>query len=276
MYSLRELQANFVRGIFSGADYADSIAGPGPRARFAIYRNNVFSNYREALRAVYPVVDRLVGRQFFDRVADHYIELSPSTSGDLNEYGQNFPEIIAGFPGAAPLVYLRDVARLEWMIHESFHAADYPEIALDLIRNISPEHFEHLTFALHPACRLLTSPHPVQHIWQANQEGAPDETIDLNEGGVNLLIARPALRTVEGPQYEVELRPLKTGEFVMLSEFASGKSFGDALLRALDADHEFNVAAFMQTHIAARTLVDYRSVVVSKDQSKDQSPVAGV
>ncbi|MGH8772465.1 MAG: hypothetical protein ACREV2_15010, partial [Burkholderiales bacterium] len=85
-----------------------------------------------------------------------------------------------------------------------------------------------------------------------------------------------ALRTVEGPQYEVELRPLKTGEFVMLSEFASGKSFGDALLRALDADHEFNVAAFMQTHIAARTLVDYRSVVVSKDQSKDQSPVAGV
>lgn len=268
MHSLHELQESFTHGIFAGAGGADLSSGADWQARFAIYRNNVFANYREALRAVYPVVEKLVGRNFFDHVADRYIAVSPSVSGDLHEYGSSFAEFIAGFPGAAPLVYLPDVARLEWLIHESFHAADYPAIALDLIRNISPARFEHLTFALHPACRLLASPYPVQRIWQTNQEGAPDETIDLNEGGVNLLIARP--------QYEVELRPLKTGEFVMLSEFASGKSFGDALLRALNADHEFNVAAFMQIHIAARTLVDYRSVVVSKDQPKDQSLVAGV
>ncbi|MGH8727129.1 MAG: HvfC/BufC family peptide modification chaperone [Burkholderiales bacterium] len=256
MYSLRDLQGNFVRGIVSGADYADSIAGPGPRARFAIYRNNVFSNYREALRAIYPVMDRLVGRQFFDRVADHYIDLFPSTSGDLNEYGQDFPEIIAGFPGAAPLVYLRDVARLEWMIHESFHAADYPEIALDFVTNMSPERFEALSFALHPACRLIASPYPILRIWRANQEGAPKETIDLNEGGCNVLIARP--------QYEVELRPLATGEFVMLKAFAAGKSFGEAFSRTIEADLKFDVVRFMQTHVAARTLVDFRPLVASR------------
>jgi hypothetical protein len=122
---------------------------------------------------------------------------------------------------------------------------------------MAPERFEHLNFSLHPACRLLASPYPVQRIWRANQEGAAEETIDLCEGGMNLLIARPVLSTVEGPQYGVELRLLNTGESVMLSEFAAGKSFGDALLRALDADPEFDVAAFMQTHVSARTLVDF-------------------
>lgn len=257
MCSLRELQTNVVRGFFSGADYADSIAGPVPRTRFAIYRNNAFSNYREALRAVYPVVDRLVGRDFFDHVADRYIELSPSTSGDLNEYGRDFPEIIAGFPGAAPFVYLRDVAELEWMIHESFHSADYPGIALDFT-NISPERFEMLNFTLHPACRLIASPSPILRIWRANQEGAPEETIDLNEGGCNVLIARP--------EYEVGLRPLATGEFVMLKEFAAGESFGEAFARTIEADLKFDIVRFMQTHIAARTLVDYRSRGANRQQ----------
>lgn len=249
MYSLRELQANFVRGIFSGGNCADLISAQDAKARLAIYRDNVFSNYREALRAVYPVIEKLVGRQFFDHAANRYIAVTHSASGDLHHYGATFADFIRGFPELEPLVYLHDVARLEWMIHESFHAADYPAIALDSLNDISPERFEALNFILHPACRMLASGYPVQHIWRANQPGAAEEMIDLSEGGMNLLVARP--------QYEVELRELKTGEFVMLAEFAAGRGFGDAYLRTLEADPDFNVAVFMQTHVQARTFVDF-------------------
>jgi hypothetical protein len=251
MYSLRELQSAFTQAIFFSGDCTGLTATQDAGARFAIYRNNVFSNYREALRSVYPVVEKLVGREFFDHVAGRYITKHASTSGDIGEYGERFPEFLASFPAAKHLVYLRDVARLEWLIHESCHAADYPQSG-QLLDSVSPEGFEALNFVLHPACRLIASPYPVLHIWKANQDGAVEETIDVAEGGDWVLVARPA--------FEVELRAMTRGHFVMLARFAEGQSFGTAYLHALDADPDFDVAAFMRTHIAVRTLVDYRTV----------------
>ncbi|MGB9151295.1 MAG: DNA-binding domain-containing protein, partial [Burkholderiales bacterium] len=55
--------------------------------RLDIYRNNAFSNLRGALQAVYPVVNRLVGADFFNHAANEYIGMTPSVSGDLHDYG---------------------------------------------------------------------------------------------------------------------------------------------------------------------------------------------
>ena len=84
MHSLYELQATFADAMLErdASGIAPTIYGKDTQDRLAVYIGNVYHNLREALRAVYPVVDRLVGERFFDCSANRYIRDNPSRSGD--------------------------------------------------------------------------------------------------------------------------------------------------------------------------------------------------
>ena len=87
MPSLRERQTRFANALLQG--------GEDSSEHIAIYRNTVFSNYRNALGATFVVVKQLVGTPFFDTAVDAYALAVPSTCGDLNVYGGDFPEFLA-------------------------------------------------------------------------------------------------------------------------------------------------------------------------------------
>src|SRR5438874_11380184 len=91
MPSLREVQRGFVAATVFGDNVALAdlgiVAGAlDPAARIAIYRNNALSNYRKALAATYPVVQRLVGAAFFNAAIDAFDRAHPSRLGDGNRY----------------------------------------------------------------------------------------------------------------------------------------------------------------------------------------------
>jgi hypothetical protein len=212
MLMLRELQERFAQAVLGRDDtvlgqhvLANGMTGGMTGARrLQVYRNNTLASLTEALAAVYPVVRRLVGEAFFGYTAREYILAHPSVSGNLHDFGGEFAAFLARFPGAAELVYLPDVARVEWAYHQVFHEADPPPLDLAALAGVSPEHYGALRFRLHPASRLLTSPYPVLRIWAVNQEGFEgDQTVDLAEGGVKLLVIRRGL--------EVMLEPLSEG-----------------------------------------------------------------
>jgi hypothetical protein len=119
MLSLPDLQAAFARAVIDRdegaiADWIVAAHGLDAPARIGIYRNNVFGNYRNTLRQVYPVILALVGVPFFNRAADAYASRYPSRSGDLNDFGGELGEFLAQWPPSAQLAYLPDVAKLEW------------------------------------------------------------------------------------------------------------------------------------------------------------------
>ncbi|MFO1207221.1 MAG: DNA-binding domain-containing protein [Burkholderiales bacterium] len=255
MPSLRELQSAFVEGVFGtgnaeAAPVCDAFTAATVRC-FAVYRNNTFANFTEALRAVYPVVERLVGDEFFAHAARRFVRDTPSTSGDLHRFGADFPEFLAALPACRGLVYLPDTARLEWLMHEAFHAADHPPLDVQRLAAVPPDRYDALRFCLHPACRLLDSPYPVHRIWQVNQTEAPEPaTVHLAEGGVHLLIARP--------QASVEIELLPPAEFDALAALAEGHSIGDAFECARRRDAGFDAGQFLRRRVAAHTLVDFR------------------
>jgi hypothetical protein len=253
MPALRELQRAFARYVFEGDDslVLASIRSEGqPQQGLAVYRNDVFNNLREALRAVFPVVDRLVGADFFGHAADRFIASHPSRSGNLHDFGRKFPDFLARFPGTTELGYLPDTARLEWLLHESFHAANHDPLELGRLGQLAPEHYPLLAFRLHPACRLLASPYPVQRIWQANQpEVDADESVDASSGGIRLLIRRA--------EFNVEMQPLTEGEYALLSAIAEGRNLGEAAAAAAATEPEFDLAAALGNHVRAGTLVDF-------------------
>ena len=60
--------------------------------RLGIYRGNVVANAHKAIASAYPVVRKIVGEGFFEGLAREYLRPYPSTSGDLNAYGERLPE----------------------------------------------------------------------------------------------------------------------------------------------------------------------------------------
>jgi hypothetical protein len=254
---LRDMQAALATAI--AGEGMDALAphivsnGIDPLQRLAVYRNNVRHNRREALRAAYPVVERLVGTRFFDYAADRYIGVCASACGDIHRYGGSFPEFLSGFAPAAQLTYLPDTARLEWAMHEAFHAADHAPLALERLGRLPQACHAALGFMLHPACRLLSSPFPVHRIWEWNQAGAEQEgELDIDGGSASLLVRRSG--------YAVELLPLGTAEFVMLKALSGGQAVAAAYDSAARADRCFKLAPFILRHVALQTLVDFHVV----------------
>jgi len=252
MHSLRELQAAFACAILEQdpSTIDGSVCGGNGRERLSVYAGNVYHNLREALRAVYPVVDKLVGERFFDYAANRYIHDHPSQSGDIQRFGYTFPTFLEHFPPAASLAYLRDTATLEWLVHEVFHAADHAPFPLSLLSSLASAGCATLRLRLHPACRLFESAFPVLKIWEVNQSDAmSSEVVNLDAGGDMLLVRRVG--------FAVDIQALPAVEFAMLQALHEGQSVEEAYDRALRCDPAFALGEFIERRILDSTIVGF-------------------
>lgn len=253
MPTLLETQEEFVQALFADSATAfcrqlrtHALAG---EERLAVYRNNVQHNLTEALRDLYPVVLRLTGEDWFRQVAHAYIHAHASRSGDLNDYGREFPEYLAALPVVAEaLPYLPDTARLEWLVHEAFHAADASPLNLERLAGVPVQAYGQMRFHLHPACRLLQSDYPVHRIWQVNQPGhTGQETVSLGEGGAELLVFREE-------DYTIGVEALDAAAF----HFISALQRGQALSAIADAMPEGpEVGALLQSLVERDIVADF-------------------
>ncbi len=243
MLSLREVQQAFVGAVADALPPVEldrlirHIADDevGAQERLGIYANTVRSNRKNALRATYPVVERLVGEDFFSYAADAFARSYPSRSGNLDDYGFEFADFLESFAPAASLGYLPDVARLELLVDRLMVAEDDRRVrgvAASLAAyNVQLDH------TLEPAagCRLLKSDFPIHRIWQVNQPGFEDAgLVDLAEGGALLLVRRDG--------FAIEIVSLERAEFAFLSAFAAGLSLGAAVASARAVEPRFDAA----------------------------------
>jgi hypothetical protein len=146
---------------------------PGADAahRFSVHRNNVLASLVDALATTFPVALALVGEAFFRATASAFVRRSPPTSPVLGEYGGAFPEFLASFPPAQLVVYLADVARLEWLRQAALCAADAMLMDVEQLQCLLVDTTSLLEqhWRLHPSVGLLHSDHPVFSIWAAHQ-----------------------------------------------------------------------------------------------------------
>jgi hypothetical protein len=171
--------------------------GSDPARRFAVYRNNVIVGLIDALADAYPVVQLLVGEEFFRAMAVVFVRAQPPRSPVLAWYGAGLAEFIEGFPPATRLPYLADVARLEWLRVDAWHAADAMPMPMDALATLLADAptLPAARVVLHPAVRVLRSKHPVVGLWAAHQiddVAVAVAGIDLGEAEAALLL-RPAL-----------------------------------------------------------------------------------
>ncbi len=128
MPALRDLQSAFLRAMLGPDEpqLLEALVGDGllPTVRLQMYRHHVLTSLTEVLQVTFPVICRLVDERFFRYAADAYIRQSPPEAPCLFEYGAHFPAFLATFPPCRALVYLADVARLEWALNDQIWRAN--------------------------------------------------------------------------------------------------------------------------------------------------------
>jgi uncharacterized protein (UPF0276 family) len=217
--------------------------------RLGIYRGNLGAGWTRALGASHPVLRQLVGDEFFEALARVYGRAHPSQDPDLNRFGAGLAAFLEGFAPAAALPYLPDMARLEWLVHDSFYAPDAQAGTLDAAASFTglhPDSFEASGALLHPSLRLHASDWATPALWRAHQPEGPAFPQEM---------ARASHALVLRPRFRVEVMDSSAAEVAALARLAAGACFGAALDAAFEADADFDLGAHL------RRWLEYRIVM---------------
>lgn len=218
-------------------------AGRPAGRRFDVYRNNVAVSLTEALETAFPVIRKLVGVENFKLLAAAFLRMHPPTSPLMMFYGGDMPDFLSEFGPTSGTGYLPDVARLELLIRESYHAEDADPIDPTALQALSPDELMATKLHLAPALRLLQSRWPVFAIWRFNMEsGAPKPDMAAED----VLIVRPDM--------DPSPRLLPPGAATFIAALSAGETFGSAMDKAASQHETFDLAQVLTLLVEAQVL----------------------
>lgn len=225
--------------------------GSDPERRFDVYRNNVVSSLIGALADTFPVVQALVGVDFFRAMAGVFVRQSPPRSRLLVHYGRGFAEFIESFEPAGSVSYLADAARLELARVEAFHAADAAPLssAAASVALASGERAGELRLAVHPSVRIVPSSYAIVSIWAAHQGHGDLTTLDPWSGETALVLR---------PHLDVLVLRCDPGSARFVLCLQRGCDLAESAATAAGITHDFDLSAtlaLLMTH-GALTSID--------------------
>ncbi|WP_058516073.1 DNA-binding domain-containing protein [Legionella santicrucis] len=150
-----------------------------PEFRLNIYRNNIFQNLYRALEITFPAVWKLVGKECADNLAAIFCreEKNLPITNCLDDWGASFPRFLHCFEPIQHLIYLSDIAELEWLKHMSYRASNFSLInPLKWPKKLAFSKEIYLIF--NPSVYLFSSPYSLKEI--VNLIEMPDEKQNIN------------------------------------------------------------------------------------------------
>lgn len=214
--------------------------------RLAIYRANVAASAAKALTAAYPVLRQVVGDEFFNGLARAYLRAWPSTCGNLYDFGGEYAAFLAAFPHAQSLPYLPDLARLEWLVHRAYGAADARPWDPASLMTVAPELQGQIRFEWAAGTAVMNSAYPVARIWTIHQPGYAGEFAVDGSAAECALVARAGLR--------VTVTALDAGDAAFFAAALGGGTLDEAATAALNADPGFDLGALLARSIASNLI----------------------
>lgn len=210
--------------------------------RFNVYRNNVATSLMDALASGFPVIAKLLGEANFKNLARDFQWQNPPSSPLMIHYGEGFAEYLQDHPALSKYPYLGDVARLEYALRQSYHAADPAEFDPSRLQT---EQLLHATITLAAPVRVVSSSYPILGIWRMNtQANAPKPVMQAE----TVAVFRPEL----DPTPEA----ITPADAAMLRSLSKGSTLETALsdAQAIDPDHDF--ARILGQMLAGRAIAD--------------------
>ncbi len=244
MTMLRDLQASFLHDIYTGERTSEAFLDPTlcTPARLDIYYNNTLFGLTDILANAFPVVQKIVGENFFKTIARHYVKTYPQSAGNRHVFGDKLPIFLAHFEPAQSLVYLSDVAALEWVHFQAEIADDaLPLNFEDLEKALSLNPM--LSLTLHPSVQVIDQRFNGIDIWAEHQK--------IDVGMVQLVDDPHYILIWRGLDDIVRMEPVSNIFKSFIISCGNGESFAD-FMGNIERDQNL-VQAFQQEFAKAVT-----------------------
>lgn len=202
--------------------------------RFDVYRNNVTVALIEALQTGFPVVQKLLGTQNFDQLAQVFVRAHPPQSPLIMHYGAALPAFLDGFAPLAHIGYLSDVARLELALRRSYHAADPAAFDPSQLGASAPEVLMASTLTIAAPVELIPSRWPLVDIWHFN-------TVE----GADKPRATPQSALITRAEFDPEPHAVGEAEAAWLAQIMSGATLAQAQETASKTDPNFDLTTVL-------------------------------
>lgn len=190
-----------------------------PADRLDVYNGGYLTRLHDALRSDFPGLIHALGDDAFFDLAKDYVQRHPSKHANLIFFARRLPEFIAKQRQLPNRAFLRDLARLEWLMCESFHAVTDQRLDVNALQELSATDWQDLVLKMSPTLRLLHSSYPVDHFLQAVFDA---EDPEIPERKTSYLV-------IYRKDYRVWRRRLSKPGYRILSSLTSGESFGTAI-----------------------------------------------
>lgn len=257
-------QADFARALFDPRaplpSGLTSWNGSDPALRFAVYRNNVILSLIDALADTFPVVQELVGEEFFRTMGKVFVQSNPPRSRLMARYGDTFADFVAAFAPAAALPYLADMARLEIARVQAYHAADAGAVEPDRLTAVlvDTQQLMSLRCSLHPSVQVIGSKHAICSLWTAHQGLLELSSVDP-ETAQSALVFRNAL--------EVEILEIPAASAHFVAALQRGQTLPVAASLAETTDQAFDLAATLARLIRLQLISDINTEAPSHEHT---------
>lgn len=215
-------------------------AGTPAGRRFNVYRNNVATSLMDALASGFPVILKLIGNENFRNLARDYQWSNPPSSPLMMLYGENFPEFLDKHPALSKFPYLGDVARLEYAMRRSYHAADTPPFEAATLED---DRLLDARIILADSVQLLSSHYPTLSLWRYNTEP------DAPKPGSNsecIVIFRPGF----DPQPE----EISRADMILLRSLNACEPLQKALNKAQTTDPDYDFSRILCRLLAGNAI----------------------
>lgn len=223
-----------------------------PGDRLSIHRNNVMGSLIELLADTFEAVARQCGARNFEAAASAYIRQRPPARAQLSQYGGDFADFLDSFaPARRDLPFLPDLARLEWALNEAYFAAEANPLAPDILAEAPPERLGDLRLRLHPATRIVASPHRIYWLWRRapTEAAAPLSRDEIDNAsdvpGEHVLVVRP--------EAVVDAVPIGPGDHAFVTAIAAGEPLGPAVEAGMATDPAFEFQSVLGNHLMRGT-----------------------
>lgn len=222
---LNEAQNLFKRNLLSAQADPQAVESLKPIGKlsleqaFEVYHRGYFARMTEALSSTFRAVRWVLGEELFRHVARRYIEAQPSISYDLSDYGETFPDFLKNTQATKGIVFLCDLARLEWTLKNMYHAAASEPLPVERIRELL--HSEDFKIQFIEAFEVFESPYAIYDIWIRRKE-PPYQFEDINWNHSESLM-------IYKKQNKIYVQRIDAIEAQILSELKEGSAVASAL-----------------------------------------------
>ncbi|UCH91871.1 MAG: putative DNA-binding domain-containing protein [Nitrospirota bacterium] len=201
-------------------------------AALEVYRTGHIVRMTEALGETFEAVWWVAGDENYFRLAKEFLLTQSSTSYNLSDFGQSFPDFLAERQPFSDLPFIADLARFEWAFKEVFHLPPHTSLTADEFQKYSLS--GNLRLAFGPSVRLFRSPYSVYEIWKlrgTRQESLPEA-----------LWNQPQYLLCYKHNQQVYIKHLNPPEFQILEFLLSGSGIDNALSQTLQVHPDLGEA----------------------------------